>query len=76
MDIPEVFRSLGNFVMVPLVGALAFFGKSQLSRIDEHEKRLMESEKDIAVIESQLEDTAKDIEEIKLGINRLIDKLL
>lgn len=71
---------LGNhtvsFLVASVGGVIAFFGRSWNSRLEQVEVRLHKTEKDIAVIESQINDLGKDIEEIKTGINRLIDKLI
>lgn len=53
------------------VGFIVWMFKKHSDRIDTIDKRLIEVEKDSAVIESKLDDIKSDIEEIKDGIKEI-----
>lgn len=83
----EIIKYAGNAILAGLLGFIAFFGKSQLKRIEELEKKQLGLElshtekfavmgKEIAVLKSQVDDIKMDIKEIKDGINKILDRLL
>lgn len=75
MEIVDGFKALVNYILLPCFAGLLFFVRKHISRIEDLEKRAIESEKDLAVMESQMSDIRRDIDEIKAGIQKLVDKL-
>lgn len=75
MDVWDGIKTLVNWVIVPCFAGLWFFLKKHINRSEILEKRLVDAEKAILVMESQMSDIRKDIDEIKLGINKLVDKI-
>lgn len=73
--IVEALKFLVNLILLPIIGFGGFLLRKHVTRIDELDKRVLELEKDLAVMESQLQDIKCDIVEIKNGINKLVDRL-
>lgn len=76
MELLDNLGHLWNYVIFPTIIGMWWFFKKHIVRIDGIEQRIVSSEKAIVVLESQMKDISKDIDEIKAGINKLIDKLL
>lgn len=76
MEIMDALKHLWDFIIAPLAIGIWWFFKKHITRIDGLEQRVVTAEKAILVMESQMRDISKDIDEIKAGINKLVDKLL
>ncbi len=76
MDFMDGIKHIWDYIIVPLAIGVWWFFKKHITRIDGLEHRVITAEKAILVMESQMRDISKDIDEIKSGINKLIDKLL
>lgn len=72
----DTWDLIKNFILIPVLSAIAWFGKQQFNKLQSQEQRIIDTEREIAVIKSQMDAIHKDIDEIKTGINRLVDKLL
>ena len=75
MDVIESFKSLMDYIVVPLALAIWWGIKKHVLRLEKLEDRTVQAEKAIAVMECQLSDIRRDIDEIKLGIQKLLEKL-
>lgn len=72
MELWDALKAFMNWIVVPFfIGAWWMF-KKHVTRVDEMERRIVETERDIAVIESQMMNIKEDISEIKVGINNLL----
>jgi hypothetical protein len=83
----DILDQIKYFALLSIVGILSYFGKSQISRLDNlesHQKDTdkslsaleMRTEKAIAILEVEMRNISQDIIEIKNGINKLINKLI
>lgn len=72
----DIWNRIEYFIGLAVLGVTSFFFKSQVNRIRELEKEVKESKEDIIVLQVEMKNISGDIAEIKLGINRLVDKLL
>lgn len=70
----ELIKVSIQWLVVPLIGAIAYFHKKHYSRVDELESRVSTVEVKIAVLESKIDDIREDIKEIKSGIHKLVDR--
>lgn len=76
METWDLIKSAFSFIIIPLLSIIAYFGKSQLDKIRLQESRLVAVEREIAVMQSEMQTLVKDIVEIKSGINKLVDRLI
>lgn len=70
----EVIKLIGNWVVIPLMGGVMWFAKKHINRLDIIEKDVQQLEVRSAVLESQITTVAKNIEEIKSDVKRLIER--
>jgi hypothetical protein len=76
MDVFAGLKDVYDYLVAPIVIGAWWGFKRHIRRFEKLEQRTVEAEKAILVIESQMSDIRKDIDEIKAGINKLVDKLL
>lgn len=71
----DIFKTIIAFVSMPIVGIMSYFIKKHIDKLEDLDKRTTSAEKSILVIQSQMSDIRQDIDEIKVGIQKLVDKL-
>lgn len=76
MDLLAEVKGIYDYLIVPLIAGAWWGFKRHIRRFESLEQRIVAAEKGLLVMESQMSDIRKDIDEIKHGINKLIDKLL
>lgn len=74
-DVFGVIKSTVEWLILPLVGAVVFFFKKYIQRVELVEKRLAEMEVRMAVVENNIAHIKRDVEDIKKGIEKILDKL-
>lgn len=70
----EIVKITLEFLFLPAVGAMAFFIRKYIHRIEHVEKQVKDIEIRTAVVESKIDDIREDLKEIKNGVNRLIER--
>ncbi len=71
----EVLKALINWAVVPLVGAIMYFVKKNITRIEIVEQEVREQKTRTAVIESKVDDIRDDLKEIKRNVEKLVDRV-
>ncbi len=75
MDLGDIFPAVVSALLMAGFGAIGFYRKKNIASIETLERRVTDVEKNILVLNSQMNDIKKDIDEIKEGVNRLVDRL-
>jgi chaperonin cofactor prefoldin len=71
----EVVKAAVQWLVLPLVGAIAYFFRKYIQRVENVEKRISEMEIRMAVVENNIAHMRKDIEGIKKGVDKILDRL-
>lgn len=74
MDIVDSAKAVYDIIVIPVIGIVGFILRQHISTVKELEVRGINNSSDIKVLQSQLEKLEKDIDEIKEGINKLLDR--
>lgn len=70
----DLFKSLLQWLLLPLIAALGYFFKTANRRIHKLEDDMISSKTRIAVIESKIDDIREDIKDIKRGVDKLVER--
>lgn len=71
----ELIKAAVQWLILPLVGAIAFFFRKYIQRVESVEKRINEMEIRLAVVENNIAHIRRDIEDIKKGVDKILDRL-
>lgn len=70
----DVIKSLMQWLVIPLLTALAYFFKKAHVRLDKLEEDMTGTKTRIAVVESKIDDIREDIKDIKRGVEKLVER--
>lgn len=76
MDEQNLWYFIKEWMVLPVIGAFAYFIKKYFSRVESAEQRIFQLEIRQAVLDTQISEMKKDIVEIKAGIDKLVAKLI
>lgn len=71
----SVIKAAFEWAILPLVGAVAYFFRKYITRVEKVESRIHNIEVRMAVFEANIVHIRKDIEDIKKGVEKILDKL-
>ena len=74
-DIWEVIKAIVQWLVLPLVMTVAFFSRKYMQRIELVEKRINEMEIRMALVENNLTHIRNEVEEIKKGVDKILDRI-
>lgn len=70
-----VVKAAVEWLVLPLFGAIAYFFRKYIQRVEAVERRLNKMEIRVAVVENNIAHIRQDVEAIKKGVEKILDKL-
>lgn len=71
----EFIKGSMNWIILPLLGSIAYFFRKYVTRVEHLETRINKMEIRMAVVEANIAHMREDIQEIKNGVDKILDKL-
>lgn len=74
MEIWPLLKGAVDWVIIPFAAVTWFFIQSHIKRVEAIERQGNENKEDIKVLKAQFLNLKEDIDEIKLGIHKLLER--
>lgn len=75
MELWDLAKGFMQWLVLPILGSFAYFIRKYISKVEQVEIEMSQMKVKQAVLESQIDDIKQDIRDIKVGIDKLLDRI-